>query len=62
MLVSVPEAATPCYLAELLAINPTKQTDKLADMLNELITEKDLYCRIGFVDYIDRQDPWDARK
>ncbi|OXA40466.1 uncharacterized protein LOC110860603 [Folsomia candida] len=63
-LVEIPEAATPCYLVELLAADPSKlpSDETTKGKLMELIIEKNLECYISHANFIDDVDPREIRK
>ncbi|OXA60639.1 Tudor domain-containing protein 1 [Folsomia candida] len=63
-LVEIPEAATPCYLAGLMAADPNKlpSDEAIKGKLMELIIEKNLECYLGLVGFIDGVDPREFRK
>ena len=63
-LVEIPEAATPCYLAGLMAADPNKlpSDEAIKGKLMELIIEKNLECYISHANFIDDVDPREIRK
>ncbi len=61
-LVQLPEAATPCYIVEMLQLDEKDLTDELKDKLCKLIMEKDVVCRIGHSNFVDLEDPREVRK